>query len=615
MRRPHFLPSSKASQSPQACIWVDTETLPIAELTAAIKSQPGTSKSIPTGREFHYLDYGWACFTRRRNSSEWTKPEWFRFTTSSEFWEWCISKSRPKTRLYLFAHNGAFDLPVLRAFSALPEHGFKITSAIVDAPPIDITWKRDNQAIRFVDTLNIWRMPLSALGDSVGLRKLKMPPESASDARKDAYCRRDVKVIMRACLAWFDFLTSNDLGGFRPTLASQSMSAYRHRFMPTEIGIHNNQRAIDLERSAYVGGRTECFRLGKYTGEFYYLDVNSMYPSVMVDNYYPARLQGEYSQVSPSALESWRDTKCVIVHCVIKTSEADYPLFHDNKLVFPIGRFTVSLCGPEFWDAYDRGIVQRVLRCAVYHRADLFTDYIRFMYAERLKAKHAGNQAQSFMYKIMMNSLYGKFGQRGRHYDMVGECDPDKVDIELSVQLETNQLTTRRYFGGIIQEWVDEGEAFHSFPGIAGYVTSYARMILVDAIRSAGRANCYYCDTDSLVVNAEGYTRLKHLIHPDNLGAWSLDRTLQSVQLNGAKDYIFDDVQRVKGVRKNAVWLSDNHIRQDRFVGFRGLVREGSLDAPIVHPIEKRLSRNYTKGIALADGRVQPLEINNGSRL
>jgi len=595
-RRAHFLPGNKSSETPQHCIWVDTETLPT---------------KVDDDTEAHYLDFGMACYRRRTDNGAWSAPDWFTFKTREEFWEWTISKTRNKTRLYIFAHNGAFDLPVLAAFTQLPERGYTISKAICDAPPIDITWRNDKRTIRFVDTLNIWRMSLAQIGESVGLRKLRMPEQHEHPARHLAYCRRDVKVIMQACIKWFAFLVDNDLGGFRSTLASQAFSSYRHRFMQHQIGIHNNAEALTLERMSYVGGRTECFRLGKYEGEFYYIDVNSMYPSVMKGNLYPSKLVRWSSNVVVADLARWRDEFAVIGEVTLDTDQADYPIIHNGRLVFPVGRFRTALAGPELYQAYDAGHVVELHQAAIYRSEELFTDYVDYVYGQRVDARSRGDVVNAYNFKILANSLYGKFGQRGRRFEKVGDCDPNTIAIEESYDADSGEFSTVRYFGGIVQEWISEDEAFNSFPAIAAFVTSYARRVLSTAINLADRSNCYYCDTDSLVVNRQGWERICHLVDQDLLGAWSLDRILEAITLHGPKDYVFDGDMKVKGVRKDATWVDDSTVEQDLFVGFRGLVRRASLDAPLVTRIRKKQRRVYLKGSPSANGVVLPLEIGD----
>lgn len=595
-RRPHILARNHATQLPSNCIWFDTETKP---------------QQDDEGRDHHHLWFGYACYQRRISGSSWEPPIWFRFETISEFWDWVETRTRKKTRLYIFSHNGAFDLPVMHAFTELPKRGWKLTGAIADAPPLVLTWKRDGMTIRFVDTLNIWRMSLDAIGESIGIPKLEFPGYEAPQDVWESYGKRDVEVIRKACLSWFDFIRDNDLGGFAVTLASQSFNAYRHRFMPVDIFIDDRDKETGIARSAYFGGRTEAFFIGSKSGTFYYIDINSMYPSVMLEEEYPHKLLGSYLRPSTKEIADWSENYAVIAECTIETDQPCYPAIRDGKLIFPVGRFRCNLPGPEFKLALNHGHIVNTSRIVLYEKAALFSDYIEFMYEHRLKAKRRGDTVNTWLYKIMMNSLYGKFGQRGRQWDIVGEDTPDNIEVWQELDADTGEVRNLRSFGGIIQELKLEDEGRDSFPAIAAYVTSYARLKLWEAIEAAGQRNCFYCDTDSLVVNQTGYNRLKHLIDPDQLGAWALEKTLSHITIHGPKDYIFDDEQKVKGVRKNAEWLSDNQVRQDHFVGLKGLLRMKDLSGPIVYPLEKTLNRIYTKGEVLPSGRVRPLRLSD----
>lgn len=594
-RRALFLPESKSQEMPSNCIWFDTET---------------KHRLDDAGRQHHYLWFGYAAFQRRIPSGKWSEPEWFRFETIAEFWEWVNSKSRPRTRLYLFAHNGGFDLPVMHAFTELPKMGFKLKNAVADAPPLILTWRNDSRTIRFIDTLNIWRTSLEEIGKSIGHNKLTMPAPEAPQSEWDAYGQQDTDIIRRALLAWFDFLTDNDLGGFSATIASQSFNAYRHRFMPCPIFIDNNEKALEVSRASYVGGRTECFKLGTHRGQFYYLDVNSMYPSVMKDNLFPRQLVSVYRDPSDKEIEKWSKEFLLIAECIINTDEPIYPMIFGSKLIFPVGRFHVFLAHPEYMQAVKRGHVEQTIRVACYEPAELFSDFVTEIYTLRQKARKQGNEINAWLYKILLNSLYGKFGQRGRRYETIGECDPNELGVWLEVDADSGNVVNLRKFGGIIQEWVEEDEARYSFPAIAATVTAYARQILWQAIERCGRDNVYYMDTDSIVVNAAGYEAMKPLIDPKQLGAWKLEDTFSEITLYGPKDYIFGDKARTKGVRSNALWLKPNKIEQDRFVGLKGLLREQDLEGPIVHRIEKTLNRDYTKANIKADGSTLPLFVD-----
>lgn len=618
-RRIHLLAGNKSLQQPNNVIFFDTET----HFTLT-----------PDKRQIHYLWFGWACYQRRDEGDSWRYPEWHRFETIDAFWSWVVAKTRDKTRLYLFSHNGGFDLPVVHAFTELPARGWKLTRAVVDCPPCICTWRQGDRTIRYVDTLNIWRMPLDKVGASIGIPKLPMPVPAASKTQWDVYGKRDVEVIRVALLKWWEFLRREDLGGFAPTLAGQALTAYRHRFMAHIILVDDNEEAAELSRAAYVGGRVECFRIGSYAGDFFYLDVNSMYPSVMATQQFPQRLLGVYGRPTESELATWLEERAVICECELETNSPIYPVIIEGRLCFPVGRFTATLAGPELALAMAHGHLKSASRAAVYLKAPLFELFVRYMYGQRMKAREAGDEIRQWLFKLMLNSLYGKFGQRGRLFEKYAESDPNEVEVwdERDADIGLDGFPVEwdlddprrvpenkkppvyhyRKFGGMVQQWQNEGESRDSMPCIAAYVTAYARVVLWRAIVQAGRENCLYCDTDSLVVTREGFERLEGLIHPDHLGWWKLERELQVVQIYGPKDYVFDGEKKVKGVRHNATWISEDDVVQDHFVGFRGLLREGSLDSPIVYSVQKHLSRAYTKGTVSASGNVSPLRLGDG---
>ena len=594
MRRPHYLPHNKGNQIPSECIWFDTETVP----------EINTRKE-----EIHHLDFGYAVYRRRRNDLHWCAPEWIRFTSIDEFWDWVISKTRKKTRLHLFSHNGGFDLPVVNAFEQLPGRGYQLKSAVVDAPPMICTWKGSDRSIRFIDTLNIWRVSLKKLGDSIGLPKLSMPKPEASRDDWNSYGKRDVEIICEATINWFKFLRENDLGGFSPTLASQAFNAYRHRFMKRSIFIDDKTQSLELARESYLGGRTECFRLGSFTGEYYYLDINSMYPYVMKDRKYPRQLIALYKHFTIKDIESCIDENSLVAEVWLDTKLPIYPILFDGKLIFPIGKFRAVLTTPELRYALEHNHIKKIGKIAVYEQSELFSQFVTWTHDQRCQAKDANNDIASYFLKIFMNSLYGKFGQRGRVYEEIEQTYDMDVKAWTDITYPEGIVTHFRQFGGIIQAFKDEGESTHSFPAIAAHVTAEARMELWELMNEAGRKNVFYCDTDSILVNAEGYQKVAHRIQGDALGALKVEEKITTFTLYGAKDYKINGRQKTKGIRKDAEWIDEDKVNQLRFIGFKGLLQRGSIDAPVIHKHIKKLSRIYTKGIVDQSGFITPVTL------
>jgi len=596
MRVPHFLTKPVRDTQPDFCIWYDTET---------------NEHLDKDGRKVQTLWFGWACYSRQHSRGKWTAPEWFRFETIPEFWEWLESKVPAASTLYLFAHNGAFDLPVMSAFTEVPKRGWQLKKAVCDAPPIILTWKRDKQILKFIDTLNIWRMPLDKIGKGYGIPKLKMPDKSASTEAWDAYGKRDCEVIRVAVTAWLAFLDKHNLGPFAPTLASQALKSFKFRFMDHEIFIDNNHKALSMARESFCGGRTECFRLGKFNGPLWYLDVVSMYPAVMLDNDFPVKLKGVYRSPDSEEVARWSSEYCMVADVDIDTDTPDYPIIKDKRLVFPVGAFRITLAHPELMHAYYKGRITKWHSVTLYEKAPIFRKFVETLFPLRIAAGEAGNEAEYFNLRIFLNALYGKWGQNGRRFEECGQTDPNAVWTHLEIDADTDTAIRYRAFGGVVQAWIDEDESTESHPAIAACITSYARLVLLAGIERAGRQNVLYCDTDSIYVNEAGFKRMEAVISEKTLGAWSIKNKFSLLELRGPKDYTADGEDTIKGIRATAVKLALNTYRQDKFIGFRGLLREGDLTAPKVTTVKKTLKRVYKKGTRQVDGSVRPFRLRS----
>lgn len=591
MRIPHYLAENKGSELPHSAVWVDTET-------DQIQIDPLTVK--------HVLRFGWACYQRTRAAGSWCEPEWFRFTSAVDFWTWLESKARPKLRLFLFAHNWSFDAPVLGMFDILPDRGWRLTKAVIEGPPVIINWRRESTTIAVLDTLNWWRMPLRKVGESVGMPKLEMPALTDSAEEWDTYAKRDVEVIRVAVRGWWSFLAEHDLGGFAPTLAAQALRSYRHRYMADKILIDADADAIALARSALHGGRTEAFRIGNIKGPIECFDVNSMYPAVMASEFYPARLLEVIKNVDHEDLADWITRFCVVARVDIDTKRNRYAHLQGGRLVFPTGRFTESLTTPDIADALAHGEIARIHSVAVYDRSRLFANFVQDFYAHRRKAADAGNHSDSWRFKILMNSLYGKFAQRGERWEVIGEARDNDVMIWVEVNAQTGACRYFRKLSGVEQERIREGESHDSHPAIAAHVTAFGRARLWQLIQQTGRHNVYYVDTDSIYTNKKGAALLADQISPSSLGGIKSEGVFSHMFIYGPKDYVLDGKIVCKGVRSSAVWVSPDEVCQDQWTTLRGSLALGDLSAPRTRRVTKRLARIYQKGAVDDAGIVSP---------
>ena len=582
MRPWHILKKNARSETAHNLIFFDTETKP---------------ERLPDGSERDWLWFGWMCVIQRNSKGAWGRPRWYRFKTVSEFWRKIATVTRAKSRWFLFCHNTSYDLPVLDIFGVPVKRGWKVEGAVIEAPPTIITLKRDSVTLVLLDTLNWWRMPLKTLGEKVKLAKLKMPRADQSPARWDAYCRRDVKVMVRMVLTWMDFLKSNDLGGFAPTLAAQCFRTFRHRFMSHEIIIDADERSHVLSREAYHGGRVECFKLGRQEGPITGVDINSMYPSVMAENDYPHKLLGTYESQDQGRWGRLVKDFCIVARCVVHADAPCYPAMIDGRLNFPLGEFATTLCTPEIVLAMERGELLSMTDMSVYEKAPIFSAYVNFMWTRRLQAQDEGDAVSDWLFKHLGTNLYGKFGQTGMVYETSDHIEDKRCFKTDIYDADKGKWMKLRALGGLLQVMSREGESSHSFPAIAAHVTAYGRVLLWRYIERAGIRNLLYTDTDSLYLTAAGARRLKTDIDPRALGKLKTLGTWDYMHIHGLKDYELPTEIKRKGVRKDAEQLNANTFRQTQWSSLKGLVGLGDVTAPRRKKITKVLSRTYHKKI------------------
>jgi hypothetical protein len=479
---------------------------------------------------------------------------------------------------------------------------------VLDAPPLIVTLRKRTRVLKLMDTLNWWRVPLRTLGDSVGLPKLDMPAPNAPRWMWDTYNRRDVEIMIRAVTRWLDFLASEDMGGFAPTLASQAFRAYRHRFMGHPILIDDHEAALPAARSAYHGGRCEAFRVGEYTGKFTLLDVNSMYPYVMRKYRYPSVLRWASRRVDATELRTLCAHHCVIADVDLDTTEPVFPAKRHGKLTFPVGRFSATLTTEEIRYALKHRWVVKVHFVAAYTAEPLFRAFVSEMYARRLEADKAGDSLTAYLFKILLNSLYGKFGQRGMVWDKVRDTKDIDPDTWTEIDMTTHRVESYRRVLGQVQILRHEPESLYSHPAIAAHVTANARLYLWSLIRKAGSKHVYYSDTDSLLVDDVGADNLRTLVHPTRLGKLKREGVYDSIDIRGAKDYRFGARSKTKGIRKGATLVAPDTYEQEKWSGLRGALRSGVLDMPTIELVRKHLHRSYDKGVVGSDGWVSPFE-------
>lgn len=517
-------------------------------------------------------------------------------------------QTRKDKTLFLYAHNIKYDLQLSGLLTLFLENGWRVGTFVFDDPPTFVRLSRNRSVIMMVDTFNYWQYSLARMGEQLSLAKLPMPGDDASYKDWCTYCRRDVDVLTSYILSFIRYLKENDLCGLGLTLASQSMRAYRHKFMSVPIIIHNRHEAIDLEREGYSGGRVEAFHIGDLPAQTYYkLDVNSMYPYVMSTETYPNEFVGYSENIPLAQLRRLLARYYLIGEFEINTNQSVYPYKSTHKLLFPVGTFRTVLHSPEIYYALDNNHIVSIPRLAAYHSGDLFSEYIDYFYQMKLDAETNHNPVVRQQAKILMNSLYGKFGQQ----EVISRILPNETGIQygrLTGYSETlGHKVSINCLGSDMEVSYKEGESPYSFPGIAGAVTAYARLYLYRLMTIANLENVYYVDTDSLIVNQTGVDNLKEYLDPYRLGMLKIEDTSDKLVIWGAKDYQFGEEIKHKGVPKSAQEISIGKWQYEQFRGASTWLRDGLNTGVHVYTRIKERKSAYDKGTVDTSGNVSPL--------
>jgi hypothetical protein len=588
------LKREKTLTIPRHFVFFDTET---------------TSNENQAGDIRQCFRMGWAVGYTRQHGRHREAINWLYFDAVRTFWDFVFERAKPKQRLWVIARNIVFDFTVCSGWDFLRKDGWKLKFFHNNGVSVIVTVSKGHRSIVFLDSMNWFTESLRETGERIGIAKLEIDFATCTQEQLKTYCRNDVLIELENFRLFIRFLEDNTISRLCYTKASTAMAAYLLRHYHTPIYIHNDTAAINLERESYRGGRCECFYLGDLGYENYYiLDVNSLYPFVMRNSVCPVKYSKIVHKMSIQDLADTIKTKAVVAKIEIETDEPVYAIRKERTL-FPIGYFEATLCTPEIIYALEHNHIKKVLDCVVYEQANIFTSYVDSMYRLRRQYATAGSGEYEKLCKVLLNSLYGKFGQRAENWKKIAECPNEPDRDELIFYTRPYKIRRLRYLLGQLFELQGYSEAFDSFPAIAAHVTAYARMYLWSLMQIAGIGNYFYCDTDSLIVNEIGLDHLASMIHDTELGKLKIQDRFEHLIIRGLKDYETDAKTVIKGISKNAELISEGVYKQQNWPTFKGIFKTGDANTYTVTSVTKHLLRDYTKGYVTKTGRIIPFSL------
>jgi hypothetical protein len=338
-------------------------------------------------------------------------------------------------------------------------------------------------------------------------------------------CKNEAKATWRLFDTLQRFFIEQFNQNIRFTLAATAMEVFRRSYFDDFWFRDEGDIDKDLfERESYYGGRVEVFERGEI--EYRSFDVNSMYPAVMAQDYLPKPNSAfwEHNPDTERVMKRLAERKLFILEaCMVIPVQHIPPLPgkhpETGKLCFPVGEIEGVWCSPEIAAAVRYGATfKHIGKMLTYSRKEKYlARYAEDIYKKRQKAEKDGNPALKYMFKILLNSLYGKFGERvGQESNYIPLTDEDEIEGKRIV----TGLNGREY---IAIDPSEKTETQHTFVCISSFITSYARVRLLSGIKDCGEENVIYCDTDSIKVKTGVPIPLE--INNTKLGAWKDEGT------------------------------------------------------------------------------------------
>lgn len=400
--------------------------------------------------------------------------------------------------------------------------------------------------VSFFDSMKIFpnfSVERVADGFKLPIHKLKIdydkprPIGYQPDEQEVAYIRNDVEIMARALKIMFE------QGHTKMTIASDAMSNFKEHFIGFRRKFPRLPEAVDKDiRKSYRGGFTWVNDVwqGKEVGKGITLDVNSLYPSVMKYSPMPFSdpvfFEGQYEQDDNYPLYVQTFT------CRFKIKPNKIPSIQLKHNVSFVGNVYLkssddevvglTLTKPDFELFFEQYDVDHI----TYHGGwkfrssiGLFDNYIDYWTEQKIKAGMEGNAPLRQISKLLLNSLYGRFGISG--------SGKQKIPF-----LDENNIV--RFING------EEQKRMTCFIPVACFVTAEGRsktirtsQIIRDyTMKKYGEDRYFYSDTDSIHANLsdEDLKELKDIIHIDDfkLGYWAKEAEFTRAMYIRQKCYI-----------------------------------------------------------------------------
>lgn len=563
--RATYLSRNKGTEAPSSLFFVHTEHF-----------------RTPNSDDVNKSDLSFLCFSASRVRLEKSKirtRESIGGNHTGIFWDFLFTNSSKERCSWVFATQLVHQLTKLDFWKLLeagtltleplpskrpstngkPSVSWAGKMCLEDRPAF-VVCRQGLSTYKMVDTVNYWPSGIENIAEDNGIAVTPRPKDGSSVKDFQEHANNSVQIIETAVIDLIRKWRGEQCGTFQMTAAMLSMTNFRHTCGirtgeqdKVDIVCMPNHKSHVLEREAAFGDSPQCMYIGERRQKIFHIDCNSLYPYVMRENCFPRRFVRYQDGGTLNELASSANCYGIVARVFLNSTKEDFPCRVDGKPYYLTGDFWASLCGPELRRAIDTKSIHRVGTFQVYSIAPLFRRWVDSWHDRKIASSPGlgGRKGDYEFCKLILNSLSGKWIQRGRQWrEQPGRHPLVNWDAWPEYNADTKKWQKCRGVAGNTQVLTDDEEPRHSFPLIYAYITACAREYMRKVIAVAGRDNCYYMATDSLILNEEGYDRLNEngYHHETKLGKFKLKGEYASCMIHGSNWYELDGVQTASGL-------------------------------------------------------------------
>lgn len=555
-------------------------------------------------QEYHQLERAVASYCRFDGKYQ-TRREQLDSRSVLETWDWIFSKLQKRKPTWLFCHNANYVMTQLLIWDAIREKRLRIHRVnadgkcycnnkeskkrcwrgqlVIDNRPWFCCFDTDYGRVNVVDVQNYWNVSLDELAESVGIDMGDNRDREVDGVDAVNKLTRQCEAINVAVCSLLQFWKEQDLGNFKMTIAGLSFGSFRHRGLDKTIVLDDNPTAREVESQAYHGGQISCYYYGMvsdphedgpvnemwesgYEGPImrqpvYELDVQSMYPSVLSSHLFPTALSDVRHNPSVKDAVKIASGRLSVAAVTVSCLSDGYPLRTPNNTVFPEGRYGTVICGHELERAIQTDAIVDCEWICSYDSKWLFAEWVHEWWGRRKEYMDRGMAVEADFCKLIMNSLYGKFGQRTPFWVAADNVRPMvRWGQWVGPCPGITGYHRFRSIAGVVQRQAARIFASTSFPAISAFVTSYGREKMLEYRLCCPRGSVLYQHTDALVVTEAGYNALVRAGHVQDgiMGCLRLKSRITQGLFRGPNNVTLNGVDRVAGVGKYATKLSSH---------------------------------------------------------